>query len=149
MKNFIQIAVAAGLVASAKPDARAGGAIRDVLQKYETALNTKDLETVLGVYGSEPVFMPQNSSALTGRDAVRAGYQHVFDTIQLSIRFEIHDIQQTGDWAWARTSSTGRTRILATGAEVSEGNNELFVFRRENGAWKIHRYLFATTLPRS
>ena len=74
MKNFIRIAVAAGLVASAKPDARADVAIRDVLQKYETALNTKDLETVLSLYGSEPVFMPQNSSALTGREAVRAGY---------------------------------------------------------------------------
>ncbi len=27
---------------------------------------------------------------------------------------------------------------------IAEGNNELFVFRRENGAWKIHRYLFST-----
>ena len=55
MKNFIRIAVAAGLVASAKPDARAGAAIRDVLNKYETALNAKDLETVVNLYGSEPV----------------------------------------------------------------------------------------------
>ena len=80
MKNFIRIAVAAGLVATAKPDARADAAIRDVLDKYQTALNTKDLETVIGLYGSEPIFMPQNSSALAGREAVRAGYQHVFDT---------------------------------------------------------------------
>src|SRR5438132_11075186 len=112
--KFIRIAVppsflTSSAMASPKPDARAGAAIRDVLTKYETALNAKDLETVVSLYGSEPVFMPQNSSALAGRDAVRAGYQHVFDTIQLTIRFEIHEIQEMGDWAWARTSSTGRT----------------------------------------
>jgi hypothetical protein len=32
---------------------------------------------------------------------------------------------------------------------VIEGNNELFILRRENGAWKIHRYLFATNQPRA
>ncbi len=70
-------------------------------------------------------------------------------TLKLNIRFEIHDVQQAGDWAWARTTSAGRTRILAAGAEVAEGNNELFVFRHENRAWKIHRYLFSTNRPRS
>src|SRR5207245_10425957 len=101
-RHLIRIAVAAtcltsGAMASAKPDARVDAALRDVLHSYETALNAKDLEAILSLYGSEPVFMPQHSSALAGRDAVRAGYQHVFETIQLSIRFEIHEIQQTGD----------------------------------------------------
>jgi hypothetical protein len=27
------------------------------------------------------------------------------------------------------------------------GNHELFVFRRETGTWKIHRYLFSTNQP--
>ena len=64
------------------------------------------------------------------------------------MRFTVHEIEEAGDWAWARTSSAGRTRVLAAGAEVDEGNNELFVFRREGGAWRIHRYLFATNLTR-
>jgi uncharacterized protein (TIGR02246 family) len=123
--------------------------IQDLLKTYETALNTNDVEAILGLYGSEPVFMPQHAPALVGREAVRAGYQHVFDTIKLNIVFDVHEIEEQGDWAWARTSSAGRTRILAAGVEVKEGNNELFVFRRENGAWRIHRYLFSTTQPRA
>jgi uncharacterized protein (TIGR02246 family) len=123
--------------------------IHELLKSYETALNANDLETILALYGSEPVFMPQHAPALVGRDAVRAGYKNVFDTIKLNIKFEVHEIQEAGDWAWARTSSAGRTRILAAGLEVAEGNNELFVFQREGGAWKIHRYLFATTQPRA
>jgi uncharacterized protein (TIGR02246 family) len=131
-----------------QPDPQAAAALRAVIQAYEAALNANDLEAILGLYGREPVFMPQHAPALVGRDAVRAGYQAVFATIKLDIRFELHDLTQAGDWAWARTSSAGRTRILAADLEVTEGNNELFVFRREDGAWRIHRYLFATNQPR-
>ena len=123
--------------------------IQSILQSYETALNTNAIETILELYGSEPVFMPQHAPALVGRAAVRAGYEQVFATIKLDVHFEIHEVEEAGDFAWARTSSAGRTKILAAGVEVTEGNNELFVFRRENGAWKIHRYVFATNQPRA
>ena len=76
------------------------------------------------------------------------GYEHVFNTLKLNVRFTVHEIEEVGDWAWVRTSSAGRTRVLAAGTEGDEGNNELFVFRREGGAWRIHRYLFATNLAR-
>jgi uncharacterized protein (TIGR02246 family) len=123
--------------------------IKELIKSYETALNANDIERILALYGSEPVFMPQHAPALVGRDAVRAGYRQVFDTLKLNIAFEIHEIEEAGDWAWARTSSAGRTRILAAGVEVTEGNNELFVFRREGGQWRIHRYLFSTNQPRA
>lgn len=122
--------------------------IASLLTTYETALNRGDVDTILGLYGSDPVFMPQHAPALVGRAAVRAGYEQVFATIKLSIRFEVHEVEEAGDWAWARTSSAGRTRILSAGIEVAEGNNELFVFKREGGDWKIHRYLFSTSQPR-
>ena len=123
--------------------------IQSVLRSYEAALNANAIDTILDLYGSEPVFMPQHAPALVGRDAVRAGYEQVFATIKLDVRFEVHEVEEAGDYAWARTSSAGRTKILAADVEVAEGNNELFIFRRENGAWKIHRYLFATTQPRA
>jgi uncharacterized protein (TIGR02246 family) len=123
--------------------------IEVLLKAYETALNTNDIEVILNLFGQSPVFMPQHAPALIGRDSVRAGYRQVFETIQLKVTFTIHEIEVIGDTAWARTSSAGHTRILAAGIEVAEGNNELFVFKRENGNWKIHRYLFSTTEPRA
>jgi len=123
--------------------------IQNILKSYETALNANATDAILDLFGSDPVFMPQNAPALIGRDAVRAGYEQVFATLKLNVRFEIHEVVEAGDYAWARTSSAGRTRVLAAGVEVTEGNNELFIFRRENGAWKIHRYLFATNQPRT
>lgn len=123
--------------------------IRTLLQRYEAALNQSDTDAILDLYGHEPVFMPQHAPALVGRAAVRAGYEQVFANLKLAIRFDIHEIEEAGDVAWARTSSAGRTTLLATGMEVAEGNNELFVFQRENGAWKIHRYLFSTNQSRA
>ncbi|TFZ47806.1 nuclear transport factor 2 family protein [Stenotrophomonas maltophilia] len=123
--------------------------IAAVLKSYETALNGNDTDTILSLYSAEPVFMPQNAPALVGRDAVRAGYEQVFATIKLNVTFDIHEVVQVGEWAWVRTSSAGRTRILAADVEVAEGNNELFVFHLEASEWKIHRYLFATSQPRS
>ena len=123
--------------------------IQSILQSYETALNANDIDAILDLYGEAPVFMPQHAPALVGREAVRAGYQQVFASIKLQIRFDIHEVEVIGDWAWARTSSAGRTRLLAEDVEIAEGNNELFVLRREHGHWKIHRYLFATNQPRA
>jgi len=129
--------------------AMARKAIVRLIQSYQIALNENNIEAILDLYGSEPVFMPQNAPALVGREAVRAGYQQVFQTIKLNVEFEIREIHEAGDWAWARTSSAGTTRILADDAQITEGNNELFVFQRENGDWKIHRYLFATNQPKN
>lgn len=123
--------------------------IETLIEKYGQALNANDIDTILDLYGREPVFMPQHAAAMIGREAVRAAYKNVFDTIKLDIAFSIHEVEVLGDVAWARTSSAGRTRILGADVEVKEGNNELFVFRKEGGEWKIHRYLFATTEPRA
>ncbi|OCO99981.1 MULTISPECIES: nuclear transport factor 2 family protein [unclassified Ensifer] len=123
--------------------------IETTIKAYEKALNANDIDAILNLYGEEPIFMPQHAPALIGRAAVRAGYAQVFDTIKLEIRFDIHEIEVTGDWAWVRTSSAGKTRILAADVTIEEGNNEIFVFRREAGAWKIHRYLFSTNRPRA
>ena len=121
--------------------------IVDVIKAYEKSLNASDTNATLALYGNDPVFMPQFSPALSGRDAVRAGYDHVFGAIKLNVRFTIHEIVELGDLAYVRTTSEGRTEILQNKKTVKEGNNELFIFRREQGKWKIHRYLFASSNP--
>lgn len=131
--------------------AEAGSAeenVRSVISAYESALVSANVAGVMDVYGKEPVFMPQHAPAQTGRDAVKAAYDNVFATIKLDIKFTINEIEVLGDTAWARTSSAGKTTILANGAVISEGNNELFVFKKEGRSWKIHRYIFSTNQPR-
>lgn len=121
--------------------------IQEVINNYEQALNASSTEDVMKLYGENPVFMPQNSSALEGREAVEKGYDFVFGNIRLNVKFTLHEVEEFGDLAYVRTTSAGQTTILANDAKIKEANNELFIFRKENGDWKIHRYLFATSNP--
>jgi uncharacterized protein (TIGR02246 family) len=121
--------------------------IIDVIKAYEKALNASDTAACLALYGNDPIFMPQYSAALNGQDAVKAGYDHVFNTLKLNVIFTVHEAVEMGDLAYVRTTSAGQTEILAKKTTVKEGNNELFIFRKEQGQWKIHRYLFASTNP--
>ena len=121
--------------------------IVNVIKAYEKSLNSSDTKGALALYGEDPIFMPQYSSALSGRDAVKAGYDHVFNALKLNVIFTVHEVVEMGDLAYVRTTSAGKTEILAKKTTVKEGNNELFIFRKEHGNWKIHRYLFASTNP--
>jgi uncharacterized protein (TIGR02246 family) len=118
-----------------------------VIKAYERSLNASDSQAALALYGEDPIFMPEYSAALGGREAVKAGYEKVFSVLKLNVNFTIHEVVEMGDLAYVRTTSAGRTEILAKKTTVTEGNNELFIFRREHGKWKIHRYLFASTNP--
>ncbi len=122
--------------------------IQTLISQYESALNSSNVNVVLGLYGKNPTFMPQYTSAQVGRAAIKQAYENVFKTIKLNIKFTTHEIQVLGDTAWARTSSAGKTKILANKAVINEGNNELFIFKKENNIWKIHQYLFSTNQPR-
>ena len=121
--------------------------IVNVIKAYEKSLNTSDTQAALALYGEDPIFMPEYSVALSGRNAVKAGYEHVFNSLKLNVNFTIHEVVEMGDLAYVRTTSAGKSEILTNKTTVTEGNNELFIFRKEQGKWKIHRYLFASTNP--
>ena len=148
MKKLISI-FALGFAASGFAYAASDAdSIQQVIDRYEVALNGSNTAQVMALYDQSPIFMPQHSTAQVGREAVKAAYDRVFNTIKLNVKFTTHEIEVNGDTAWVRTSSDGKTRILAPDVVVTEGNNELFIFKKEEGSWKIHRYLFSTNQPR-
>jgi uncharacterized protein (TIGR02246 family) len=122
--------------------------VASILKDYQTALNRSNTEAVLTLYAPDGVFMPQHSPSSIGTTAVRQAYDAVFGAITLSVRFEIAEIRQIApDWVLARTNSAGRTKNNVTGAEGPEANQELFLFQKIGGTWKIARYCFCTTNP--
>lgn len=118
-----------------------------LIRRYEAALAQADVETVLELYGADPVFMPEFAPAAVGRPAVRAAYVEVFKALALRGVFHIDEVTVAGDLAWARTHSTGDFTVRATGVKAAVGNNEFFLFRRESGGWRIHRYMFTANKP--
>jgi uncharacterized protein (TIGR02246 family) len=123
-------------------------AVAEVLAQYQEALNQSDTDAVMKLYASDGVFMPQNSPSSVGADQVRRAYHTVFKTIQLTVKFHVAEIvEMAPNWVFARTGSAGTVKVHATGAGGPEANQELFLFQKIGGAWKIARYCFSTTNP--
>jgi len=123
-------------------------AVAAVLANYEDVLNQSDTEAVMKLYAPDGVFMPQHFPSSVGADAVRKAYDGVFEAITLKVKFVVAEVHQIApDWAIARTNSAGTVTVKATGGGGPEANQELFVFQKIDGAWKIARYCFSTTNP--
>ncbi len=119
--------------------------IESLLITYKGTLNTSNAEKATSLYTKDGVFMPSQGPSGIGSEGILKSYQYVFSQIQLNIEFFIEEIQVDGNMAFAVTSSKGTTLIHATGDNVPEENRELFVFEKDNGEWKIARYMFNKT----
>jgi uncharacterized protein (TIGR02246 family) len=123
-------------------------AVAEALSKYQDALNKSDTDAVMKLYAFDGVFMPQNSPSSVGTDEVRKAYDAVFQTIKLAVKFNVAEVVEIApNWVFARTNSAGTVKVHATGAGGPEANQELFLFKKIDGAWKIARYCFSTTNP--
>lgn len=153
MKRISKILIAAvvGSALSGAPSQAedASQKIESLLNSYQTALNASDTAAVMAVYANDAVFMPQHSKPQIGKDAIRSTYDAVFAAIDLDIAFVVDEVVLLSDnWAFARTRSEGTVVINANGAEVAEGNQELFLLQRQpDDQWKVARYIFSTTNP--
>jgi uncharacterized protein (TIGR02246 family) len=123
-------------------------AVAAVLAQYEDALNQSDTDAVMKLYASDGVFMPQNSPSSVGAGEVRRAYDAVFKTIKLTVRFNVAEVREIApNWVFARSNSAGTVKVHATGASGPEANQELFLFQKIDGAWRVARYCFSTTNP--
>ncbi len=123
-------------------------AVAAALADYEKALNASDTVAVMKLYAPDGVFMPQHFPSSTGTEAVRKAYNGVFAAITLTVKFNIAEVKQVSpEWAFARTNSAGTVKVNATAESSPEANQELFVFQKIAGSWKIARYCFSTTNP--
>ena len=124
-------------------------AIKALLASYNKALNNADTEAVLPLYTADGIFMAPFSPSSIGQAAIREAYNRVFQQLKFNVLFSVLElVTLTAEYAYARTGSAGHTTSSTTGTVNSEGNQELFVFRKDaDGQWKIARYSFSPVSP--
>ena len=113
-------------------------AIRDITEKWQIAINAGDLDTLMSFYSKDAIKIPPNEPAVRGKDAIRSGYQKLFEK---NIRQEKHvvaDIKISGDLAVTNTTVTlpGITE-KAEGPSKPTGNWIRIFGKQPDGAWKI------------
>lgn len=119
--------------------------IEQLIQTYQEAVNSSDVNTIMSLYTEEAVFLPNAAPSATGKDQVQGTYQYVFKNLKLDLHFDILEIEVIGNSAFARSTSKGTLLVKANGETVPDENRELFVFEKRDGNWKIARYIYNKT----
>lgn len=139
------VVAVSGSAAAQQTEGQARMQVEKVMEAYATALKSGDVEGLVGLYAANGVFIREDMAAAVGHDALRAAYKQIFATLKVDLSFKTQEIEASGDMAWLRSTSAGRIKILASGVETDNAFNQLIVFRRADGAWKIRNYLYASS----
>ena len=121
--------------------------IETLLKRYETALNSSDLDAIMNLVVADPVFILANMPATTDGNRFRENTAETFKHVKFNHHFTLQEVETSGKLAWGRTTTATRTRNLDSGKEIEGGSNQLWVFQREDGGWKVRSYMAASDRP--
>lgn len=116
--------------------------IQTLLQTYQRSLNEANVELVRSVYADDAVFIGQPFPTATGRDEIVALYEDFLSKLDFDVEFEILEVELGEDIGFVRTKSRGTIVPKGQPPQEPEGNREVFVVKKFNGAWKFYRYIF-------
>ncbi len=116
--------------------------IQNLLTTYQRGLNEGDVDLVRSVYADDAVFIGQPFPTATGKEEIVALYADVFSKLDFNVKFDIQDIELSGNLGFLRTRSHGTIVPKGQEPEGGEGNREVFVLKKIDGEWKFYRYIF-------
>lgn len=116
--------------------------IQILLQTYQRSLNEANVDLVKSVYADDAIFIGQPFPIATGRDEIVSLYADFLSKLDFDVEFEILEVELGDNLGFVRTRSTGTIVPKGQTPKGSEGNREVFVVKKINGAWKLYRYIF-------
>lgn len=124
--------------------------IKELLEKYQEALNTGSADDAVFLFAPDGVLMAQHLPTSMGTNALQKAYETLFSKTDFDVTFELKEIVPTApNWAFVRSESAGTTIVKGKGPRP-EANQELFILEkvplgRDQSEWRIARYCFSTT----
>jgi len=133
------------------PDKADTGAVRSLVMSYLDTINKSDLDGMVNFYAPDAVYMPEYSDPVVGTPGIRNSYRALFEAFTINATITVDEVVQVApDWIFARCHSSGTMTVNHTGQPGPVvANQELFIFQRTNGSWKIARYSFSSRRPPS
>lgn len=120
-------------------------AIEKLINEYGEAIKSSSVEKVLAVFTKDGVLMAPGAPTATGQEQLKGTYEYVFSALKLDLKFTISEVTIDKDYAIVRSESAGTTTVLSNNQSGPDAYRELFVVKKENGTWKIARYMYNKT----
>ncbi|WP_052732802.1 YybH family protein [Hymenobacter terrenus] len=118
-------------------------AIKQLITDYGTALAASDPSKVAGLFAQNAILLSAGAPTVTGPAQIKSSYEGLFSALTLTLQFTPGEIVVVNkDYAFATSTSAGNVLVKANGQISPGAYRELWVFTKENGQWKIARYMF-------
>lgn len=111
--------------------------VSDISQEWSGYWNAKNLRAILPLYARAPVFHPAVGHGWVGADAIARNFAGLLANYDPHIVLRSARSEVSGALAFDSGTYDETVAPVKGGAEIRASGGYLFVFRRENGRWKI------------
>jgi ketosteroid isomerase-like protein len=116
--------------------------IAEVLKGYALAINDAQTASIAAFYSEEGLFMPEGFKTLTKQDLYPEKSSNFLRKTDFKIEYTIEKIEVEENFAFVSVTAKTSKKQSATNDAVMKQTRDLFVLRKEEGSWKIYRYIF-------
>ena len=107
--------------------------VRKIEQTFESAFNSKNVETITNLYEQDAVFTPPNQPACQGKDQIRKFFQAFIEGGGSDLHLETNKIESSGDLIAHCGRYRGNVPKPGGGTKADRGNYICVYRRQPNG----------------
>lgn len=109
-------------------------------EAYVTAINSNNLESLLGMLTEDVVFLSAHEPVMVGKAAVRPWLEAYLKAYKTHWDKPVQEFVVNGDWAFERYSYTSTDTPMTGGNRVTDTGWGLVIYHRDpDGKWRVAR----------
>lgn len=121
--------------------------VKETVSNYFEYLYKTNTDAIINLYVENAVLMPADMPTATGKSELQIAYNQTFGVVKfVSATTDYDEISVYGDMAIVRTTSDVNLFMINEKQDVKSKMREFFILNKENGDWKISRYMFNRVL---
>ena len=117
-------------------------------EAYVTAINSNNLDTLLGMLTNDVVFLAPQEPVMVGKAAVRPWLEGYLKAFKTHWDKPVQEFVVSGEWAFERYSYQSTDTPTGGGAVVQDTGWGLVIYHRDtDGTWRVARDAWGTDHP--
>ena len=137
------VLVALTAIASAPAFADVRAEIEAANRKFEAAAAKGDGKATAALYTASGQALPAGSEVVSGTEAIGKLWQGVFDSGVKGVRLKTLEVESHGDLA----DEVGQYELLDAAGKTLDRGKYVVIWKKEGGAFKLHRDIWTTSMP--
>ncbi len=128
--------------------ARADDAAHRAHEDYVTAINSNNLDTLMGMLTDDVVFMAPGAAPMVGKDALKPWLEGYLQAFKTHWEKTVHEFVVSGEWAFERYSWKSTDTPVGGGDALTDTGWGFVVYHHDtDGKWRVARDAWGADHP--